>query len=160
MLKPAALAVPVGLFMAFVMPSNDRLFGTTEAPKSVVHSGAPVETRVQRSGNGHFYVHAMVNGQLVRFVVDTGATGVALTEEDAERVGVDFSPRRFRVIGTGASGDVRGQLVSLDSVDLEGKVAEDVDAAVLEGLEISLLGQSYLSRISGVEMSGDYMRLQ
>jgi aspartyl protease family protein len=85
---------------------------------------------------------------------------VALTIEDARRLGVPFTPGEFQVVGTGASGEVRGQLVTLDRISIEGKEVRNVRGAVLEGLEISLLGQSYLSRLGGVEMSGDYMTLR
>lgn len=123
-------------------------------------SGPHRETRLVRRGNGHFYVNALVNGQVVEFIVDTGATGVALTEADARRVGFDVDRNSFQVIGTGASGAVRGQQFMLDSVEVEGKYVADVQGAVLEGSEISLLGQSYLSRITSVTMSGEYMTLR
>ena len=120
----------------------------------------PKETLLERSAGGHFYVDAEVNGQLVHFVVDTGATSVALTVDDARRIGLPFSTGEFQVVGTGASGPVRGKTITLDRISVDGKEVRGVSGAVLEGLGVSLLGQSYLSRISGVEMSGDYMRLQ
>jgi aspartyl protease family protein len=116
--------------------------------------------RLEREGNGHFYVHGEVNGQLARFVVDTGASMVALTMEDAERIGVPFDEQNFEIIGTGASGPVRGQMVKLDRVVVEGRELRDVSGAVLDGLEISLLGQSVLTRIGTLEMNGDYMILR
>ena len=64
------------------------------------------------------------------------------------------------MVGTGASGPVRGKLVELEKIDLDGKEVRNVRGAVLEGLDISLLGQSYLSRIGGVQMSGDQMVLR
>ena len=101
-----------------------------------------------------------MNGELVHFLVDTGATGVALTVADAERVGIDVNPASFREIGEGAGGALRGKLVTLDSVEVEGKLVNDVSGAVLEGSSLSLLGQSYLSRMGNVQMSGDYMVLR
>ena len=62
------------------------------------------EVVIERKSDGHFYADAMVNGQLVRFLVDTGATGVALTAKDARHVGIFFSPGEFTVVGKGASG--------------------------------------------------------
>jgi aspartyl protease family protein len=113
-----------------------------------------------REGNGHFYAHAKVNGELVRFVADTGASSVALTVADAERLGIPIKPATFEVVGEGASGPVRGERVMLDSVDIEGKRVENVRAVVLEGSRLSLLGQSYLSRMGEVQMKGDYMILK
>ena len=158
--KLGIFAVILGVTLGLMMPTGQSRAPSVQAAAAVTRSSTPVETRIRRSENGHFYVHGMVNGQLVRFLVDTGATGVALTATDAERTGVSFSPRNFEVVGTGASGAVRGQVVRLDSVDVDGKVASNVPAAVLEGLEISLLGQSYLSQLASVEMSGDYMVLR
>ena len=102
----------------------------------------------------------MIAGEPVLMLVDTGASTVALTTEDAARVGVDFSEEDFQPIGTGASGAVRGVRTTLDSVDVDGKEVPAVEAAVIEGLEVSLLGQSYLSRLDSVSMSGDTMVLR
>jgi aspartyl protease family protein len=130
-------------------------------PKPTDTPEVPRETKLDRKPNGHFYVDAEVNGgDLVNFIVDTGASSVALTTRDARRIGLPFSPSSFEVIGTGASGAVRGQLVTIDRLSIDGKEVRQVRGAVLEGLEISLLGQSYLSRIGGVEMAGDSMTLR
>jgi aspartyl protease family protein len=118
------------------------------------------ETVIERRGNGHFYVDADVNGELVNFVVDTGAFGVILPVETARRLNIPFSESEFEVIGSGASGPVRGKTITLAKVSVDGKEVRNVDGAVAEGLDVPLLGQSYLSRLSSVEMSGDYMRLQ
>ena len=116
---------------------------------------------LEREGNGHFYAHAKVNDQeLVHFVVDTGATVVALTVDDARRLGISVDPSEFTVIGEGASGLVRGKDVMLNSVEVDGKRVEDVRGVILEGSRLSLLGQAYLSRMGEVEMSGDYMVLK
>lgn len=119
----------------------------------------PRETLIERRGNGHFYVDAEVNGDLVNFVVDTGAFGVILPVETARRLNIPFSEHEFDVIGSGASGPVRGKLIRLDRVSIDGKEVRNVQGAIAEGLEQPLLGQTYLSRVS-VEMTGDYMRLQ
>ena len=93
-------------------------------------------------------------------MVDTGATTVALTPEDAERVGIDVDPSNFEEVGRGVSGPVRGQRASIDSVEIGGKRVTDVRGAVIEGADISLLGQSYLSRLREVRISGDTMVLR
>jgi len=119
----------------------------------------PKETLLKRQDDGHFYADVEVNGQLVHFLIDTGATGVALTEEDARRVGLVFSPGEFEPVGMGAGGPIRGKVVTIDRVSLDGKEARDVHGAILQGATMSLLGQAYLSKLGSVEMSGDYMRL-
>ena len=131
---------------------------TTDPQVQVVTSpNGTQQLRIPRSGDGHFYVHAMVNGQLVRFLVDTGATGIALTMEDAERIGAKVSPSSFEVVGSGASGPVRGQMLQIDSIELGGRQVANLRGAVLEGLGVSLLGQSFLSRTGGVQMDAEQM---
>jgi len=177
MQKALLFTIALGAGIGFLLPAGKPaapgaapeaavVIASTPAPMAAAASAAPVrasnprETRVQREGNGHFYVDAEVKGQLVHFVVDTGASMVALTIKDAQRIGVPFSPINFEVVGTGASGPVRGERIMLDSISLDGKTVTQVRGAVLEGLDVSLLGQSYLSRISAVQMSGDYMTLR
>ena len=170
--KSFLFVVALGAAIGLLLPSGHRVAPAAPAPIAAPKPGpaasgaaepAPymaVETRLERMPNGHFYANAAVNGQPVRVVVDTGATTVALTVADAQRIGVPFSPNEFTVIGSGASGPVRGQDVTLDSVTVDGKEVHGVRAAVLEGLDVSLLGQTYLSRITAVQMSGDTMTLR
>jgi aspartyl protease family protein len=156
-MKGLFLVVLAGILIGLAWPS-DR--STAPAAPAVATGSAdePRETVLERSGGGHFYANVEVNGQLVRFLVDTGATGVALTEEDAERIGLQFDRGAYEQVGIGASGPVRGKFVTLDKVSLDGKSAHDVEGAILEGSDISLLGQNYLGRFS-VEMRGDTMRI-
>jgi aspartyl protease family protein len=160
MSKSLIAFVIFGALVGLMMPGGRSSSSGAPEATSTTYSAVPVETRVRRSALGHFYVHALVNGQLVRFVVDTGATTVALTPEDAERAGVKIDPSSFEVVGQGAAGPVRGQMVELDSVNLDGKQVNHIRAMVLDGADISLLGQNYLSRIRSVQMAGDEMILR
>ena len=156
MMKPLLFVVAMGVVIGLAWPSGDQVPQAVAAPDSAERR----ETVLERASNGHFYVHAKVNGELVRFIVDTGATGVALTTEDAQRVGIGFSPAEFDYVGEGAAGPVRGKLVTIDRIDIDGKTVENVSGAVLQGSNLSLLGQSYLSRMGEVHMRGDYMVLR
>ncbi len=175
--KLLVLTIVIGTVLGLILPSNppghraaaapERGFeaatatNTAADPSDQAQPAPYSPTRIQRQGNGHFYVDAEVNGgALVHFLVDTGASNVALTMDDARRLGVGFSPSEFTVIGTGASGEVRGQKVTLSRVSVQGREVRDVPGAVIEGLTTSLLGQSYLSRVGSIEMSGDYMTLR
>ena len=149
--------IAVGTVIGLAIPTSKR---PPAAPAAAAPSGGQRETVLERESNGHFYVHARVNGELVRFLVDTGASGVALTVEDAQRIGIPFDPAEIQYIGEGASGPIRGKPVMLHEVDVDGKVVNDVPGAILEGSELSLLGQSYLSRMGEVQMRGDYMVLR
>jgi aspartyl protease family protein len=169
--KSFLFVVALGVAIGFLIPAGHRVApaaptGPAAGPKVVSSAPedappvmTPVETKLERVPNGHFYADGNVNGQPVRLVVDTGASTVALTVADAQRIGVPFSTSEFTVIGSGASGPVRGQDVMLDRVEVGGKEVRGVRAAVVEGLDVSLLGQTYLSRITSVQMSGDTMTL-
>jgi aspartyl protease family protein len=158
-MKAFLFFIAVGIVLGLAWPSGRA--GSPVAPAvtaSAPDDDQPRETLLERSEGGHFYANVEVNGQLVRFLVDTGASGVALTEADAERVGLDFDRGAYEQVGMGASGPVRGKFVTLEKVSLDGKAARNVDGAILEGSDISLLGQDYLGRFS-VEMRGDTMRI-
>jgi aspartyl protease family protein len=117
------------------------------------------ETQLRRQG-GHFFVTADINGAQIRFLVDTGASAVALTEADARAVGLQFSSAEFEPVARTANGVARGKFVTLPKVSIEGKDVTEVDAMIVEDAGISLLGQSYLARITGVQMNGDTMVLR
>jgi len=113
-----------------------------------------------RHRDGHFYTEGSIDGARVRFLVDTGASIVALTGADAEALGLTWDESSLQPIGRGASGVVNGIPLRLDKVEIEGIEARNVDAAIIpEGLDVSLLGQSFLSKVNTVQISGDEMRL-
>jgi len=128
-----------------------------EASSSASSEGS---VTLERNGDGHFYADARVNGAPIHFLVDTGATGVALARNDAQRAGIPYSLSESEVIGRGASGDVRGQQVSLERISLGHKEAEDLPAVILEGSEQSLLGQDFLRRFGSVSIEDDRMVLR
>ncbi len=81
--------IAVGTVIGLAVPTSKH---PPAAPAAVPQSdGQARETVLERESNGHFYVHAKVNGELVRFLVDTGASGVALTVEDAQRIGIPLT---------------------------------------------------------------------
>jgi aspartyl protease family protein len=130
------------------------------APAEAVTASVPRKTVVERSGGGAFYVTALVNGEPVEFIIDTGAELVALSKADAARAKVAFDEAHFRPIAQTASGVAKGENVHIASVELDGKRRDDVGGMVIEGLDRSLLGQNFLRRLDGVEMRGDKMILR
>ena len=170
MLRLYAIVIAIGLAAGLLLPAGSPkgapepaleapAIAVPQSPKPVVAAAAVQGpwTTLERQDNGHFFARAQVNGQSVDFMVDTGATAVALTEDDARRLGIPLDPAQYVVVGSGASGAVYGQFVKLDSVTLDGKRVEQVSGAVLKGSEVSLLGQSFLSRMDHIEISGDKM---
>jgi aspartyl protease family protein len=157
--KLVAFILVFGLTLGYLLPGHSPA-SSGNPHRVTTPSEPPRETQLERSPSGHFYTYAKVNGEFVRFVVDTGADVVALTREDAERLGIKVDPSSFEVVGEGASGPVRGAPVRIDSIEVDGKLVNDVQGIVLADSSLSLLGQSYLSRIQEVKMTGDYMVLR
>ncbi len=109
---------------------------------------------LRRQMDGHYYVTAEVNGTPVDFVVDTGATVVVLTREDAKAIGLDTADLAFVGRASTANGEVRTAPVRLDSVRIGPLEDRDVGAVVNSGeLGQSLLGMNYLQRFSRVEIA-------
>jgi len=114
-------------------------------------SAAPASDRQQATlaadPNGHFVAGGAVNGNPVRFLVDTGATSIALPGRDAERLGIDYRKGPRGMTQT-ANGPVAVYRVTLDRVSLGGIELTMVEAVVIEqGLDIALLGMSFLNRV-------------
>lgn len=116
--------------------------------KTSAGGGRQVELRAQR--NGHFITEAEVNGRRIEVMVDTGASIIALTYEDAAAIGVEPSPRDFTHQVSTANGASRVAPVRLDRVMIGDIMVRDVQAVVTERgkLGVTLLGNSFLSRVT------------
>jgi aspartyl protease family protein len=114
-----------------------------------------------RAPDGLFYVDGAINGQPVRFVVDTGASMVVLTESDAQRAGVVRNSDGPTVEAQTVSGKSTMAHVTLASMQIGSTGNAAVPAAVApDGLGVSLLGQSWLSQLASVTIEGDRMILR
>ncbi|MBN9886646.1 retropepsin-like aspartic protease family protein [Salipiger abyssi] len=121
------------------------------------------EGRVElpRAPDGHYYVSLDINGVPTRFVIDTGATGMVLTQQDAERAGLDAEGLMFHGEASTANGIVRTAPVRLDEVALGPFTDRGVRAYVNGGtMQTSLLGMSYLQRFERLEISGGRLILE
>ena len=108
---------------------------------------------IRASAGGHFLIEADVDGTDIRFMVDTGATEVVLTPEDAARIGFDLRARHFTRQFNTAGGVVRAAPVTLRRLRIGQPVLRDVEAWVNEApLFVSLLGMSFLKRLDGYEV--------
>ena len=108
--------------------------------------------QIVKAADGHFWAEAKVDGRAVRFLIDTGATAVALSQTDAKRLGIDTKTLDYSYKVMTASGETRAASVKLASVSVAGVQVRDVDALIVEkGLETSLLGMSYLGRLSSFQ---------
>ena len=140
-------------------PPNTGPLGPSNTPAS---AGAARPTVLKPSSNrtlvyradrrGHFRVTAGVNGAPIRLVVDTGASLVALTLEDARAAGFDRAGLTFNGTTQTANGPTRFAPVMLREIRIEQLSIDNVPAAVIENLDQSLLGMSFLKRLKSFEM--------
>lgn len=108
---------------------------------------------------GHFYTTGTVNGTSVRFVVDTGATSIALGPSDARRIGLDLRQGQRGMTST-ANGQVVVTRIPLDTVKLGGITLHNVEAVVLPTeMPVALLGMSFLNRME-MQRDGSTMTLK
>ena len=133
---------------------------TAEAAVAIAPAYAPATpdaapgqpAQIARSADGHYWAEADIDGRAVRVLVDTGASVVALTRQDALRLGLHVTPSDFTQTVQTASGPVKAAPVELDHVAVSGARVEKVRALIVEkGLPHSLLGMSYLGRLSAFE---------
>jgi aspartyl protease family protein len=109
---------------------------------------------------GHFMPQGAINGKSVQFIVDTGATSVSLSRQDADRLGVNYERTGRPVFLNTANGSVRGWLVRLDSVRISDVEVFGVDAVVSPApMPYVLLGNSFLSRFQ-MKRENDIMVLE
>jgi clan AA aspartic protease (TIGR02281 family) len=109
-----------------------------------------LEYVIESGAGGHFVVEAVVNGAPVTFLVDTGASNVVLTMEDAERLGFRPESLRFTERFASANGEVRAAPVVLRELRIGQFSVFDMPASVNEApLRVSLLGMSFLRRLHG-----------
>lgn len=115
--------------------------------ESAASTGSTGSVTIAAGQGGHFITTGQVNGNSVRFLVDTGATLVALPMSEARRLGIDFEKGQRGYAST-AGGVVTSYRVKLDSVTVGGITLLGVDASVSEspGMDFALLGNSFLSR--------------
>ncbi len=164
MLKGAAIWLGIGLvvFTAYAYREDadavfQRLAGEL-MPKSAQVSGASNTIRVGL--DGHFAVEARVNGVLVNFLIDTGASDVVLSPKDAERLGFRVEDLNYSKIYRTANGQVRGAPVRLDEISIGSIQVRDIRASV-NGAEMnrSLLGMSFLERLSAFQINGNSLTM-
>ncbi len=168
-LRLAVAVVVTGLVVMFVVEEEEpgaRVIAVEDVtPGSGGASdggaaGAFSELVLRAGAHGHFMVDATVNGEPLRFMVDTGASSIYLTPEDAERLG--WPPQRltFSERYDTAAGEVRAAPVTLRSLRVGQLELYDLPASVGEQSSgISLLGMSFLKRLESYQVRGDTLIL-
>lgn len=128
--------------------------------KTKVVSGSVVSIPKSKR-DGQFWTDARVNSGHVKFLVDTGASSVALTLDDAKKAGIREHELDFNIIIHTAGGENKAARVTLKSISVGPITLRDVDALVVkDGLHVSLLGMTYLGDLQKVEATRDSLILR
>jgi len=160
-----ALATAIATFPVALHVGMPTAHEEMVSARSAIVNAAPVATpgpearEFPRASDGLFYVTASINGQPVRFLVDTGASVVVLSPRDAERVGL-AGQARFDTHMETAAGKAPMAWTTIDRVEIGGRKVTGLRAAVVQqGLSVSLLGQNALAKLGPLTMEGDRLRL-
>ena len=145
-------------FLDFSARPRAATAANAEPPAPQVSNGYRT-VRLQIDDRGHFQVEARVDGRRLDFIVDTGATHIALRASDAARLGIRPTPHDYSVKVNTANGEGRAARVELGMVEVGGIVVRDLPAFVHpdEALGVNLLGMSFLSRLRWTHERGRLM---
>ncbi len=138
---------------AGLMPGHAVVVTTSEGGQEVI---------LHKRSNGHFEARVKINGQPIDMLIDTGASTIALSPEDAERVGIIPENLTYSMTVLTANGRARAAPVELGSVAIGPIKRRDVEASVAEAgkLDQSLLGMSFLETLGSMQMQTDELRLR
>src|SRR5437763_8508351 len=131
----AAILIGLGIAMARMADtmtpakSTVAVARTTDAATGTAASGRTVS--IDKDRNGHFQIEARVDGSYLDFMVDTGATVIALKERDAARLGLHPAPAQFTTEVATANGQAKAARAHLASIEIGGGRVGDVDALIM-----------------------------
>ncbi|MDE2380430.1 TIGR02281 family clan AA aspartic protease [Bradyrhizobium sp.] len=162
----AAIMIGLGTFMA-QMADRMSAASATAAPRQIAAVATPSQPgnrsfSIPRDSRGHFQTEGRIDGQRIGFMVDTGASVVALNEKSASRFGLRPSRADYTATVVTANGTIKAARTRLAQLDIGGLVVRDVDAMVLpdEALSQNLLGLSFLGKLKRFEFAGGRMVLE
>jgi aspartyl protease family protein len=163
----AAIMIGLGTFMAQIAAkmTSTPASATTVDRNATVPAATPAGSRslgIARDGRGHFLTEGRIDGQRIGFMIDTGASVVALNETSAARFGLRPSRGDYNATVTTANGTVKAARTRLAMVDIGGLIVRDVDAMVLpdQALSENLLGLSFLSKLKRFEYANGQLVLE
>ena len=150
---------PVVLAFLFTIAGGLPSVAPTTAAE-MLQLNAATELKVGK--NGHFIVKAEINGRNVKVMVDTGATAVALSYQDAKDIGLHPGSLDYSVPVSTANGVVKAAGVNLDKVEIDGVRVSDVQGLVMPdgAMRGSLLGMSFLSKLKSFKVEDGVLYLK
>ncbi|GAA4643387.1 hypothetical protein GCM10023115_13470 [Pontixanthobacter gangjinensis] len=162
-IRSGSTFVLVGVLVTVVLqlsrfdPRIDLALPDLGLPEQTVEGG---ETRIPLASDGHFWLQAEVNGEPVRFMIDTGATLTAVSADVADRVGLE--PRRGGIpvrLNT-ANGSISAEIATVDEIRFGSVAARGLDAVIAPNMgDTSVIGMNLLSRLKGWRVEDNVMIL-
>ena len=141
-------------------PARTVVEGPAQAGENGIPPAKPVSVRLYADGHGHFEVAAVIGGHDIDFVIDTGATAVALSYEDARRLGLaenlKFTGTTITANGMSKVAPIVIPLLQIGDISVKNVRAH---VAAPEKLSINLLGMSFIRRLQRFEMRGQELVL-
>ena len=163
----AAVMICLGSFMAQMADRMTPALASTishhpATETSIAPAAAGRTLSIPHDARGHFETEGRIEGQRIAFMVDTGASVVALNETSAARFGVRPSRSDYNAIVTTANGTIKAARTQLAMIEIGGLIVRDVDAMVLpdEALSENLLGLSFLSKLKRFEYANGQLVLE
>ena len=178
-LRDAIIIGAIGVGLVLTFNHRDTLYAMVDAesfmPKQSPQQKIALEERIvpqqinqgsvvsipKSRSDGQFWADATVNSGYVRFLIDTGASAVALTKEDAQKAGLRLHELTYNVPIRTAGGRNMAARVNLKSIAVGSITLRNIEALVVpEGLETSLLGMTYLGQLQKVEATPSALLLR
>jgi aspartyl protease family protein len=165
----AALIGGLGVFMAQmadrISPATAKAVAAKPAATVAMANSPSASSRsisIPRDFRGHFATEGRIDGQRIAFMVDTGASVIALNESSAARFGLRPVPNQYTARVSTANGTIKAAPTRIAMVEVGGLIVRDVDAMVLpdEALSENLLGLSFLSKLKRFEYANGTMVLE
>lgn len=153
-------------FLGLPTPADVQAMAAAQEPVNVLpmidaQTATGSTVTLYKARDGHFWAEARVNKGFVKFLVDTGASAVALTPDDAKKAGLSLKGLKYNAPVMTANGQTMAARVTLDSVTIGGVSVKNVSALIVsEGLTVSLLGMTFLGEMQKVEATRDTMLLR
>jgi aspartyl protease family protein len=145
-----------------VRAPSPQLASAVAAPAAPASSSNYRTVTIPRDARGHFQVDARVDGRRIGFMVDTGASTIALMASEAKRLSIHPSASDYNVSVRTANGTVKAAPVNLAMVEVGGLIVRDVRALVVPDTALSenLLGLSFLTKLRRFEYAGGKLVLE
>jgi len=164
-----AVCLMAALVFFGVMGEGDRPKPGAQQARQLPIPGKPgrqsgdggYQLTIPAGANGHFVVDAKANGNSVTFLVDTGATGIMLTEADARKAGIQPASLTYSDRIQTANGEIPAARTIVREIRIDGLVVDDVEVWITRApMPISLLGMTFLKRLASYEARGDRLILR